>query len=85
MDISAFEAKLNGLLDEVSNLPVTKTGKSLLLSSRPRVSKSGLSKVDTLDQSLDHLRLVVKYLLFDVEATRRENKYLKKVLEGRED
>ena len=34
-----------------------------------------------LQESLDHLRLSVKYLVFDLEATRRENKYLRNMLE----
>lgn len=36
--------------------------------------------VSTLQESLDHLRLSVKYLVFDLEATRRENAYLRKLL-----
>lgn len=36
--------------------------------------------VVTLQDSLDHLRLSVKYLVFDLEATRRENKYLRRLL-----
>jgi hypothetical protein len=81
MDISAFETKLKGLLDEVSNLPATKSNKVLMLSSKTQKTKVE----DSLDDSLEHLQLIVKYLLFDVEATRRENMYLRKVLEGRED
>ena len=34
------------------------------------------------DASLDHLRLSVKYLVFDLEATRRENQYLRKLLDS---
>lgn len=35
------------------------------------------------DDCLDLLRLQVKYLLFDLEATRRENRYLRQMLESR--
>jgi nitric oxide reductase activation protein len=38
--------------------------------------------VNTLQDSLDQLRLSVKYLVFDLEATRRENRYLRKLLSG---
>jgi hypothetical protein len=31
---------------------------------------------------LDWLRLSVKYLVFDLEATRRENQYLRQMLES---
>ena len=41
--------------------------------------------VRTLQESLDHLRLSVKYLVFDLEATRRENDYLRKLLEATQD
>jgi hypothetical protein len=34
--------------------------------------------------SLDLLRLQLKYLLFDLEATRRENRYLRQMLESRD-
>lgn len=89
MDISAFEAKLNGLLNEVSNVPAAKINKPILLASKTKLKskspKPDLNKTDTLAQSLDHLQLVVKYLIFDIEATRRENKYLRKILEGQED
>ena len=34
-----------------------------------------------LQQSLDYLRVMVKYQLFDLEATRRENAQLRKMLE----
>ncbi|MBX3396833.1 MAG: hypothetical protein KF841_15865 [Phycisphaerae bacterium] len=37
--------------------------------------------VSNLQDSLDYLRLTVKYLLFDLEATRRENAHLRKMLE----
>ncbi len=35
----------------------------------------------SLQESLDYLRVVVKYQLFDLEATRRENTQLRKMLE----
>ena len=35
------------------------------------------------NQLLDYLRLRVKYLTFDLEATRRENGYLRRMLERR--
>ncbi len=37
----------------------------------------------SLEQSLEHLRMQVKYLLFDLEATRRENRYLREMLQQR--
>jgi hypothetical protein len=34
-------------------------------------------------EAMDRLRLQVKYLMFDLEATRRENRYLRMMLESR--
>jgi hypothetical protein len=39
--------------------------------------------VNSLQEALDYLRVCIKYQLFDLEATRRENEYLKKLLEDR--
>lgn len=41
------------------------------------------SEKSSLEESLDLLGLHVKYLMFDLEATRRENKYLRALLESR--
>jgi len=35
----------------------------------------------SMEESLAHLQLQIKYLLFDLEATRRENRYLRQMLE----
>jgi hypothetical protein len=40
--------------------------------------------LDRLQTSLDNLRLVTKYRVFDLEATRRENADLKKLLDADE-
>ena len=38
-----------------------------------------------LQESLDYLRVCIKYQTFDLEATRRENEYLRHLLAGEED
>ena len=43
------------------------------------------ASLERLQSSLDNLRLVTKYRVFDLEATRRENARLKKLLERGED
>ena len=35
------------------------------------------------EEVLDHLRVQIKYILFDLEASRRENRYLRQMLEMR--
>ena len=41
------------------------------------------AKSTDTDETLNHLRLHVKYLLFDLEASKRENQYLRQMLENR--
>jgi len=84
MDISAFETKLKHLVEEVSNLPAARSSKTILLTVKSQ-PKTGIKTPNSLDDSLEQLQLIVKYLIFDVEATRRENQYLRRVLESRED
>jgi hypothetical protein len=36
-----------------------------------------------LEELIEELSLQVKYLMFDLEATRRENRYLRQILENR--
>jgi hypothetical protein len=43
------------------------------------------ASLERLQASLDNLRLVTKYRVFDLEATRRENARLKKLIEKDED
>ncbi|OQA03520.1 MAG: hypothetical protein BWY69_00412 [Planctomycetes bacterium ADurb.Bin401] len=83
MDISTLETKLQCLINEVENVPSVKATSSSLLTSAPKKAKS--KKDANLDSYLDQLRLMIKYLVFDIEATKRENKYLKNILEGQED
>lgn len=82
MDISTLETKLQCLINEVENIPSVKSTSSSMLASSP---KQKVKKDANLEQYLDQLRLMIKYLVFDIEATKRENKYLKKILEGQED
>jgi len=86
MDLSAFETRLNELLNEINDLPAEQSKKLLSLAQKTKLynQKPG-QNTETLHDSLDHLRLTIKYLLFDLEATRRENKYLRKILEDREE
>ena len=38
---------------------------------------------ESMSEGLDRLRLQLKYLMFDLEATRRENRYLRMMLDAR--
>jgi hypothetical protein len=85
MDNSVFEARLNELLNEINDLPAEQSKKILSLAGQTKLYNKNLKKnPEAVHDSLDYLRLTVKYLLFDLEATRRENKYLRKMLENHE-
>lgn len=68
MDETTLNAKLQELILEISNIPEYKRKLSTQLV---RDSK------DKLNESLEDLRLLIKYLLFDLEATKRERDQLK--------
>ena len=81
MDETVFEGKLNELVKEMSSMPGPQQQKLLLLARQTNDRHKELRKsVDNLQESLDYLRISLKYLIFDLEATRRENAHLKKML-----
>ena len=82
MDEIAFEQKLNELADEIDSVPEPHRAKFIDLVKQTGNCHRRLRKsVNSLQESLDYLRVSVKYLLFDLESTRRENASLKKLLE----
>ena len=84
MDETSLEDKLNELVKEVGGMADPQYRKLAVLAKKARDSHKRLEKsVNSLQESLDYLRICIKYQLFDLEATRRENKYLKKLLEDR--
>ncbi len=82
MDERTFQQKLAELASEIGNLPEPDRSKLEILAKETRERHAKLKQtVSSLQESLDYLRLSIKYLLFDLEATRRENGYLRKMLE----
>jgi hypothetical protein len=82
VDENTFTTKLNELVQEISVLPTGPRAaiEALAVESKQRHEKLKAT-VTNLQDSIDHLRLSIKYILFDLEATRRENEYLRKMLE----
>jgi hypothetical protein len=77
-----FQSKLAELMGEISTLPASERAKLEKLADDTRERHERLRQtVNSLQESLDYLRLSIKYLVFDLEATRRENGYLRKMLE----
>ena len=84
MNQEFFEEKLDELVRELGNLPDPTQQKLLQLSLQQKNNHKKLkNSLRSLQDSMDYLRISVKYLIFDLEATRRENAYLKKLLEDR--
>ncbi len=84
MNEAFFGKKLSELVNEIGATPNSQQKKLILLAKKTQETQKQLKKnVHNLQESLDYLRVSIKYLLFDLEATRRENAYLKKLLEDR--
>ena len=81
MDESTFQKKLADLLDEIGNLPEEARAKLVPIADSKGRQEKVRKSIASLQDSLDYLRLSIKYLIFDLEATRRENGYLRKMLE----
>ena len=85
MDETNLEDKLNELVKEFGCAADPQYRKLAILAKQAGESHEQLQKsVDSLQESLDYLRICIKYQLFDLEATRRENQYLRRLLEERE-
>jgi len=77
-----FEKQLHDLLKELGSIPEPSYQKIVNLARQTNESQQQLKdSLCTLQESLDYLRVSVKYLVFDLEATRRENAFLKSMLQ----
>ena len=82
MDENVFQKKLAELVEEIDTLPEAERARLETLAQETKQRHKKLKEtVSSLQDSIDDLRLSIKYLLFDLEATRRENNYLRKMLE----
>lgn len=82
MDETSLEDKLIELVKEFGGLTDPQYKKLVMLAQEAQKSHKRLEKsVNSLQESLDYLRVCIKYQLFDLEATRRENEYLRSMLE----
>lgn len=84
MDERTFQQKLAELTRDIDELPTKDQSRIKDLAEQARLRHEKMkSIISSLTESMDYLRLSVKYLIFDLEATRRENRYLRKLLESR--
>jgi hypothetical protein len=78
------EEELARQLDELVTQAEGGTGLAKLsaLARRAGQQRRRLQKsISVLEESLDYLRVCIKYMVFDLEATRRENRDLRKLSE----
>ena len=80
MDEKLIRNKLGELAEIVAALPTPNEERP---SKGAYLSHSLPISAKTNEELIDHIRLQVKYVLFDLEATRRENRYLRQMLERR--
>jgi len=82
MDEKEFQQKLGDLISQIDNLPSNDRERLGRLAEETKNRHERMRQTITdLQESLDYLRLSVKYLVFDLEATRRENQYLRKLID----
>jgi hypothetical protein len=86
MQDDGFQHKIDHLINKLKDLPGT--DKEELAAAGAEARRTHDQMGDTLKalrDSADHLRIAVKYLIFDLEATRRENDYLRQLLAAQDE
>lgn len=84
MNEQDFQNKLTDLMQQLETLPAPAKEQLQQIAYETRDRHARMKKtVGELQDSLDYLRLSIKYLVFDLEATRRENQYLRKLLDAK--
>ncbi len=77
----SIEEKVNGLVREFGGGIDPRYRKLSRLAKGKRGASGQVGqKVDSVGEALDYLRICIKYQLLDLEATRRENAYLRRLL-----
>jgi hypothetical protein len=86
LDEQDYRASLDELLEGIGKLPTEQRRRLQVLVGETRQRHEKLREsVMRLQETLDTLRVSVKYLIFDVEATRRENDHLRKKISDQGD
>jgi len=82
MNEAEFQKRLAELVAEIDALPDGERDRLRKMADETKDRHEQIKKsVNSLQESIDFLRLGIKYMLFDLEATRREINYLRKMLE----
>ena len=78
MDDAILENRLNDLLCYVNSIQIPRPANPIARSGNSRLPSD--QRRNNIPELLASLGLSVKYLLFDLEATRRENALLRSIL-----
>ena len=82
MEEELFQKNLMDLIEEIKRFPETKRETLDMLTGELGKKYEDLRKsLMVLQDSMESLQLNVRYLLFDLEATKKENAALRKKLE----
>ena len=85
MERKSFKDKLLKFVEEMKQVPdIQRKELEMLTSEIGSRYEEIVTSLKSLQDTLDSLRLEVKYLLFDLDVTKRENMALRKKLEDRE-
>ncbi|MCH2140075.1 MAG: hypothetical protein MK100_03475 [Phycisphaerales bacterium] len=86
MDEQTFQQQFSSLLDRITDLPERSRALLVGMVEETELQQSDAARcLEGLENSIDSLRLCVKYLVFDLEATRRENDCLRRLLSEADD
>ncbi len=76
-----IQAKISELVGQIEGMPDPERARLMELAKETQDRHDELKTTfKKLHEGVDHLRLHIKYMLFDLEATRRENQQLRKLL-----
>jgi hypothetical protein len=85
MDETKLEGALNELVREFGGVADPQCKKLVIPAKKERGGQRRVAgHAGSVQESLDYLRVCIKYQLLDLEATRRENEYLRTLLGDKE-
>ncbi len=79
MEEKEIRSRLNELAEALSAVPA----RDAQQTPGSYAAHSPMPAGRTIEELMDHIRLQAKYVMFDLEATRRENHYLREMIERR--
>lgn len=81
MDEQHFITVLEELMNQIENYPTSHISELSQIAKKNTANNELDAAVNKLKESVDCIRLIIQYLLFDLEATRRERNELRSILE----